>query len=181
MEKENMNKAKKTLAGNSPPVKPLRNLTADNFNIWVLMDSAHFTISRSRFLEIAQFGLTPEKAQILHTIQINGGSLTQNKISEFTMRQHHSVSSLINRMVKEGLLKKVKYPGDRTFTVIMTKKGQTKYGNLTRKSVDMIFSSLSDKEKLTFISLLEKLLDTSRSLLGLDYEPPFLKSISEEK
>jgi DNA-binding MarR family transcriptional regulator len=173
-----MNRVNQNTAVKSPPVKV--NHKADNFGIWVLMDSAHFTISRSRFLEIAQFGLTPEKAQILHTIVSSGGSLTQNKISEFTMRQHHSVSSLINRMVKEGLLKKVKYPGDRTFTVIMTKKGQGKYKNLTHKSIDMILSSLTDKEKQTLYSLLEKLLSTSRSLLGMDYEPPFLKSDSEE-
>ncbi len=103
-----MNKEKKSTAANKAPDKSEHNPRADHFNIWVLMDSAHFTISRARFLEIAQYGLTPEKAQILHTIQSNGGSLTQNKISEFTMRQHHSVSSLINRMVKEGLLKKVR-------------------------------------------------------------------------
>jgi hypothetical protein len=63
----------------------------------------------------------------------------------------------------------------------MTKKGQTKYGNLTRKSIDMIFSSLSEKEKLTFCDLLEKLLSKSRNLLGLDYEPPFLAATAEEK
>jgi DNA-binding MarR family transcriptional regulator len=173
-----MNKDNNNTAVKSDPVRV--NHKADNFGIWVLMDSAHFTISRSRFLEIAQFGLTPEKAQILHAIESNGGSLTQSKISEFTMRQHHSVSSLINRMVKEGLLKKVKYPGDRTFTVIMTKKGLGKYSNLTHKSIDMILSSLTDKEKLALYALLEKLLNTSRNLLGLDYEPPFLKSDSKE-
>ncbi len=173
-----MSEGKKNTVAKSGPAKVSHQ--AGNFGIWVLMDSAHFTISRSRFLEIAQFGLTPEKAQILHTIESNGGSLTQSKISEFTMRQHHSVSSLINRMVKEGLLKKVKYPGDRTFTVIMTKKGQGKYKNLTHKSIDMILSSLTDKEKQTLYALLEKLLNTSRGLLGMDYEPPFLKPDSEE-
>ena len=151
-------------------------LDSNNFELWVMLDSAHFAISRSRFLEIAQYGLTPEKAQILHIVQSNGGSLPQSKISDFTMRQHHSVSSLINRMIKEGILKKVKYPGDRTFTVLTTKKGQDRYNKLTRDSIDMIFSSLSAVERQKLTSLLRQLLDRSRDLLGLDYGPPFLKS-----
>jgi DNA-binding MarR family transcriptional regulator len=146
------------------------------FDLWVIMDSAHFAISRSRFLEIAQFGLTPEKAQILHILQTNANALAQSRLSDYTMRQHHSVSSLINRMIKEGLLKKVKYPGERTFTVLTTKKGKDKYSKLTRVSVDMIFSSLSAEERRKLFSLLSHLLDKSRDLLGIDYEPPFLKA-----
>jgi DNA-binding MarR family transcriptional regulator len=151
-----------------------------NFDIWVLLDGAHFAISRSRFLEISQFGLTPEKAQILHIVQINGGSFPQSKISGFTMRQHHSVSSLINRMTREGLLKKVKYPGDRAYTIHWTKKGKDAYGKLTRESIEMIFSTLTDKERQKLYSILHKVLDRSRSLLGLDYEPPFLKSTNQK-
>jgi DNA-binding MarR family transcriptional regulator len=151
-----------------------------NFDVWVLLDAAHFAISRSRFLEIAQFGLTPEKAQILHVVLINGGAFPQSKISDFTMRQHHSVSSLINRMTKEGLLKKVKYPGDRAYTVLITKKGKDRYSKLTRDSIEMIFSTLSDTERKKLYSILHKVLDRSRNLLGLDYEPPFLKSTNQK-
>ncbi len=151
-----------------------------NFDVWVLLDAAHFAISRSRFLEIAQFGLTPEKAQILHVVLINGGAFPQSKISDFTMRQHHSVSSLINRMTKEGLLKKVKYPGDRAYTVLITKKGKDRYSKLTRESIEMVFSSLSDKDRQKLFLILNKILNKSRNLLGLDYEPPFLKSANQE-
>jgi DNA-binding MarR family transcriptional regulator len=145
------------------------------FDLWVILDSAHFAISRSRFLEIAQFGLTPEKAQILHVLQSHGGAVPQSRFSDYTMRQHHSVSSLINRMIKEGLLKKVKYSGERTFTVLMTKKGKDKYSKLTRVSIDMIFSTLSNEDRQKLFSLLTHLLDKSRGLLGIDYEPPFLR------
>jgi DNA-binding MarR family transcriptional regulator len=168
---------------NRPPadnssLKTKANNIPSTFDLWVILDSAHFAISRSRFLEIAQFGLTPEKAQILHIIQSNGGALPQTRLSDFTMRQHHSVSSLINRMIKEGLLKKVKYPGERTFTVLTTKKGKDSYNKLTRVSIDMTFSSLSTEDKQKLFSLLDRLLEKSRGLLGIDYEPPFLKVAS---
>lgn len=147
----------------------------NGFDMWVLMDNAHFAIARSRFLEIAQYDLTKEQAQVLFVLQLYGGSATQAQIADFTMRQHHSVSTLVNRMCKEGLVSKVKEPGSKGFRIFITEGGKEKYARVTKDSVKMIFSSLTPSERRNLASSLSKLHRTARKLLGLDYKPPFLR------
>ena len=157
---------------------PIDNTDFDysSFNMWVLIDSTHFAIARSRFLEIAQYGLTKEQAQVLYVLLASGGSATQAQIAYITMRQHHSVSTLVNRMCKDGLVRKVKEPKGKMFRVSITKRGRNRYEKLTRDSVEMIFSALSSEDRQKLASYLNQLQTRARSLLGLDYRPPFLKS-----
>ncbi len=143
------------------------------FDLWGLLAHTNFAISRLRFLEIADAGLTPEKAKILHIIHISGGSIPQNKISDITMRRQHSVSDLINRMVKEGLINKIKHPQDHVFIVKMSKKGRERYHCLKRNTLNIIFSVLTPEDRQNLCLALNKLLSKSRRLLGLDFTPPF--------
>jgi DNA-binding MarR family transcriptional regulator len=143
------------------------------FDLWGVLARTNQAISRSRFLEIADGGLTPEKAKILHTVKINGGSIPQNKISSITMRRQHSVSDLVNRMVREGLIVKTKHPESRNYIIKMSKKGKGKYHNLKRGTLDTIFSVLTLEDRQNLHLFLNKLHVRSRSLLGLDYTTPF--------
>ena len=159
----------------NPPAENVSFNPDNGHDIWVQLDQAHFAVTRSRLLELAQYGLTKEQAQVLYVLRICGGSATMNQIASFTLRQHHSVSTLVNRMEKAGLVRKVKVSGEKVFKVIMTKKGKDRYDIVTRESIEMIFSSLSAAEKRQLASYLSKLQKKARSLLGLDYKPPFLK------
>jgi hypothetical protein len=78
-------------------------------------------------------------------------------------------------MEKVGLVKKVKVPKEKVFKVIMTKKGKDRFERVTRESIEMVFSSLSAADKRKFVLYLNQLQKKARSLLGLDYKPPFLK------
>jgi DNA-binding MarR family transcriptional regulator len=161
---------------NSPGL-PALNTELDynnSFDIWVLLDRTHFAVARSRLLELAQYHLTKEQAQILHEILLFGGSASMTQIASFTMRQHHSVSTLVNRMVKAGLVKKIKAPNNRGFKVTITKKGHDRYQQVTRKSIEMIFSSLSTADKRKLAVSLNQVQNKARALLGLDRSPPFL-------
>ena len=146
-----------------------------DLDMWVLLDNAHFAVARARLLELAQYDLTKEQAQVLYVLQNNGGSATQTQIAEFTMRQHHSVSTLVNRMTKDGLVEKEKDPSTKGFRINITQKGREKYGKVTQDSVKMIFSSMSSGERQQLSRYLKRLHTTARNLLGLDYKPPFLK------
>ena len=146
-----------------------------NFDMWVLLDNAHFAVSRARILELSQYNLTKEQAQVLYILLNSGGSATQTQISDFTMRQHHSVSTLVNRMNKDGLVNKDKDPTGKGFRIYITKKGRDRYRKVTGESMEMIFSSLSPDEIQQLTRYLEQLQQTARGLLGIDYKPPFLK------
>jgi DNA-binding MarR family transcriptional regulator len=147
----------------------------NDLDMWVLLDNAHFAVARARLLELAQYELTKEQAQVLYVLQNNGGSATQAQIAEFTMRQHHSVSTLVNRMNKDGLVEKEKDPNGKGFRINITQKGREKYRKVTQNSVKMIFSSLSPEERQQLSRYLKRLHKTARNLLGLNYKPPFLK------
>ena len=100
--------------------------------------------------------------------------VTLTEISKWIMREPHSVSSLINRMDRLGLVKKIKEPESNKITVILTDTGRELYSHTTNKSITMIFSALSAKEKKEFQFDLKKLRSKARDLLGMDYKPPFL-------
>jgi len=147
-----------------------------NFKLWVLLDNTAFAVARNRDLELKHYGLTPAQAAILYTLENNNGQATQNEISQLTMRQHHSVSTLINRMVDRGLVEKVQLPNGSGSLVSITKKGRNIYANTNRSSVEMIFSVLSEEEREQYAIFLKRLLKKARNLLGIDYKPPFLLS-----
>jgi len=139
-----------------------------NHLLWTLFDNTHYGIARTRLLEIAQYGMTKEQAQILYIIRTNGGSVTLGKIATYSMRQHHSISTLINRMEKVGLVKKTKLPNEKAFRIVATPKGKAMYAKLTRESIDFVFAALNPEEKEQLTGYLLKLQKASRNLLGLD-------------
>ena len=150
--------------------------TDPDWNLWVLLDQTRFAICRARELELAKSKLTIIQASVLYTIQFKGGEITQKQISEFTMRQHHSVSTLINRMIKRGLIKKVKHTGEKGTKIAITEKGKETYNNITKQSIKMIFSTLSAEDKQNMTAYLDVLRNKARGLLGMDYIPPFLST-----
>jgi MarR family 2-MHQ and catechol resistance regulon transcriptional repressor len=151
-------------------------IDADDFRLWKLFDHARFMIARSREMELAQYCLTPEQAHILDILNRSGGSTTINEIVELTMRQHHSISTLINRMTKQGLVTKIKTPNDkRAFNVMITDKGRELFNKMSTDSVKTIFACLSPEEKQELNSHLKKLVVRSYNLLGKEYRLRFKK------
>ena len=144
------------------------------FDFWVLLEQTHFAVARARDLELSHYGLTPAQASVLYTLEKHGGKATQAEIADFTMRQHHSVSTLINRMVALNLVKKIKESKENKSKVEITKKGRTLYAATDRSSIEMIFSVLSPNDRQAFTFCLESVRDKARNLLGLDFKPPFL-------
>ena len=149
------------------------NLTKiDDFRLWKLLDHTRFMVSRLRELELARFGLTQEQVHILDILCQHGGSTTMNEIVELTMRQHHSISTLINRMTKQNLVNKIKTPDDkRVYKVVITEKGRNLFNKVSRDSITMTFEVLSEEEKVALDSHLRKLLLKAYSLLGKEYRP----------
>jgi DNA-binding MarR family transcriptional regulator len=157
------------------------NSIKSDFELWVLLEQTRFAICRAKELELAKINLTISQASVLYTLRVNGGEATQKEIAEFTMRQHHSVSTLINRMIQRGLLKKVKYSGDKGTRITMTEKGQELYNGITDVAIAMVFSTLKKEDKTKLAENLSVLRSKARSMLGMDYVPSFLTSEHNEK
>jgi DNA-binding MarR family transcriptional regulator len=148
-----------------------------DFELGVLLERAY---ARMRELELAQYGISSEQAAILHTLQSQGGSATNDEIANIIIRQYHSVASIISRMEKIGLVKKEQSKKSKKFIISITEKGITQYAGVSRNSICMYFEDLSPEEKLQLANALYKALRKGRKMLGLDDRLPFLMDKPKE-
>jgi DNA-binding MarR family transcriptional regulator len=149
--------------------------TISDGDLWCLLVRTWFAISRLRELELAQFGLTLEQSSVLTLIQRCGGSTTAKNLEYLTLRQQHSISTLIKRMLRGGLVGKERRPNERRNRIFISEEGENLLGQLTTTSIEMVFSSLTEDEKLQFAKLICSLFERARDLLGVSYKLPFLK------
>jgi DNA-binding MarR family transcriptional regulator len=128
-----------------------------DFQLWRLLDSTRYMIFRSRELELARLGLTPEQAFTLDILQSSGGSSTINQIVSMTQRQHNSISTLVDRMARQGMVRKTRSRKDRrTLRVSLTEKGHDLFVKIPRDSIKNAFSCLEDKEKNVLTAYLDR-------------------------
>jgi DNA-binding MarR family transcriptional regulator len=141
-----------------------------------LLDSTRETIQKAVKMELAQYQMSQSQVKVMHMLAQSEEGLTPGQLSESAIRELNSITTLINRMQKKGLVTKVKKDGDLKTYVILTDKGLDIYNNtVTERSITLIFDTLTYEEKSQLTSLLSKLQTKARNLLGLDYKPPFLQ------
>jgi DNA-binding MarR family transcriptional regulator len=149
-------------------------------DLWKLLDKSRFAIARLRGIELSQFGLTIEQSSILQTLLQNNGSLTTKELEEETMRQPNSISILVNRMIRMGLLRREKNKSRQRHRIYLTQEGENLIKKVTIVSIEMPFVSFTAEEKRQISRFLNKLLDNSRELLGIPHHPPFLRYLKEK-
>jgi len=143
--------------------------------LYALFDSTRETIQKAVKLELAQYQMSQSQVKVMHMLAQSAAGLTISQLSESAIRELNSVTTLINRMQKKGLVRKEKRDGDNKTYIILTDKGLDIYNNtVTERSIMLIFETLSEEERNQLTLLLSKLQLTARNLLGLDYKPPFL-------
>jgi DNA-binding MarR family transcriptional regulator len=148
--------------------------TLNDSYVWGLLEHSTSLISRARELELAQYGITMEQMSVLHALLVSGGSATLDEIATFIIRQHNSVSTLITRMAKSGLVIKEKQPRQKKFDVQITQKAREIVEAVPRKSIEMFFAELTLTEKDQLATYLEKLITTGHDVLGINRNLPFL-------
>ncbi len=142
--------------------------------LYGLLDQTKEAISKAVELELGQYQMSAPQVKVMHMLSQRDDGVTLGELAAVSVRELNSISTLISRMQKKGLVKKVRKSGDRA-VVTLTEKGKDIYDNtVTERSIYLIFDALSDEDKKQFSLLLRKLQSKARDLLGLDYKPPFL-------
>ena len=143
--------------------------------LYSLLDSTRETIFRAVELELSQYQISQPQVKIMHILAQSDNGITLDSLANIAVRELNSISTLVNRMQKKGLVKKNRTPEDQKIYVKLTDKGKDIYNNtVTEQAIYLIFDTLSAEEKKELSVLLTKLLSKARNLLGLDYKPPFL-------
>jgi DNA-binding MarR family transcriptional regulator len=144
-------------------------------NLYILLDQTDGIVTNAVELEVKHLRVTQPQVKILTILSRQDTPVTLEELSNWTLKEFNSVSTLINRMEKKGLVKKIKKNNDLKTYVTLTEKGSKLYHKgVTERSIHLIFDGLSEEERKQLKELLKKVRNTTRELLGLAYKPPFL-------
>jgi DNA-binding MarR family transcriptional regulator len=139
-------------------------------DLWLLLTHARYAVFRARERELQRYGVSPEHASLLFTVKAMDNKATPAALARYLLRQPHSVSALVDRMVKRGLVKKVKDLDRKNLVrVVITEKGQQMYDLTTKRGpIHRIMSTLNSSEKKALTGHLEKIYAQARKEIGLD-------------
>ncbi len=118
------------------------------YELWVLLRRSTHVIMKARDQELRKYGISSVEAAVLDVASDIGDKATPTVISRELLREPHSISVLIGRMVEKGLLSKYKDSKQKNIVRIsLTKKGHEAYRySKGLDSISNIMSSLSEEE-----------------------------------
>jgi DNA-binding MarR family transcriptional regulator len=107
------------------------------------------------------YGLTTEQFGLIAAVKSRGGSLRPSELAKILERSPNSVSMLVDRMVKAGLVRRTRDRRDRrVVNVSLTSKAETALKPATPAGwefIQKILSSLPYEDKYALTDLLEKI------------------------
>lgn len=128
------------------------------FLLWVLIAQTKDAILRARERDYARYGIGNERRAILYIIQNNGGRATPVDIARDLFRELHSITEMLKRMEKDGLVERHQGSGRSKVEVTLTEKGLDVFKQSLHNDTDKrIFSCLSRTERERLASYLWKL------------------------
>ena len=137
---------------------------------WILLRQAYNLVLKCEDRVFSEYELTTEQHAVLMAIKHISGPVRITDISRWLDRSVNSVSMIIERMVKAGLVKRTRDRKDRrTVFVTMTSQAEKAYVLASVAGwglIQEILSPLSDEDKRTLIRLLETLRDKTYDYLG---------------
>ena len=127
---------------------------------WMLLHQTYNSISRCEDQFFDKIDMTAQQHGVLMTIKYIGCPRTPTRIAEWVDKHLNTVSPILERMEKNGLIKKVRDTKDRRLYIIaMTEKGEKYLNDSTPKAaalVKNILECLSEEELRMLERLLEK-------------------------
>ena len=137
---------------------------------WILLRQAYTLILKCEDRVFSEHGLTTEQHVVLMAMKHIDGPVRPTDVARWLDRSVNSVSMIIDRMVKAGLVRRVRDRKDRrTVFVTITSKAENAFVPATVAGwglIQEILSPLSDEDRLTLIKLLERLRDKTYDYLG---------------
>jgi DNA-binding MarR family transcriptional regulator len=143
--------------------------TISIFDLWLLMGKADHSIMLVRQAELREYRMLVPSFHILYTIQALGSKATLSEVARNVERKIHVVSRQAASMEKKGLIKRIKNtPKSKLLKLELTEKGLgiIKFARES-KSIEKIFSCLSEEERQQMESNLKRLLIQTK-----EYAPP---------
>jgi DNA-binding MarR family transcriptional regulator len=127
--------------------------------VWLLLHRVRDILAPCEDSIFAEYGITTEQFSVLAAIKSRGGSLRPTDLASILERSPNSISMLVDRMVKAGLVRRTRDRMDRrVIRVTLTSKGTNAIDRAIPKGWDFIqkiLSPISYKDKHALASMLE--------------------------
>ena len=137
------------------------NSEAENtvLRLWLLLHRVHDALNLCEDSVFGEYGITTEQFRLLGAVASRGSSLRPSDLAFLLERSPNSVSMLVDRMVKAGLVKRTRDRIDRrVVNVTLTDKGKKAVETATPAGwafIQKILSPLADKDRHVLAALLE--------------------------
>jgi DNA-binding MarR family transcriptional regulator len=144
------------------------------YQLWVLLHQTRDALHKVREKEVARYNITATQSAVLFIIDALGEKATPRLISSWFLREPHSISSILTRMEKQGLITKQRNPDNLgELKISLTEKGRQTYDKSC--NIDLIkeiLGSLSGEERKLLAAFLVTLRDQAlQHLIELPYVP----------
>jgi DNA-binding MarR family transcriptional regulator len=141
--------------------------------LWARLFMATTVVERAREIELSRANVSLIQAMVLHVLKIAAEPMTPTKLARMLCREPHSMSALIDRMEKQGLVQKKHDLSRRNLVrVVLTQKGQEAFlrqrsahvvptitGTLTKEERS-IMAACADKMRLRAIEMIREMTPT---------------------
>jgi DNA-binding MarR family transcriptional regulator len=121
----------------------------ENEILWARLFMAAKVVERAREIELSRVNISLIQAMVLYALKLSSEPLTPSRLARMLCREPHSMSALIDRMEKQGLVaKKHDMSRKNLVRVVVTAKGEEAFRR--QRSVNVvtnITSSLTKEER----------------------------------
>ena len=138
------------------------------FSLFVLLAQTKDAILRARQVEYEPYGISNERRALLWVIRSYGGQATPAEIGRRFFRELQSITEMLKRMEKDGLVTRHQGSGRSKTVVKLTEKGsETLRQSLHNETDKRIVSVLTPEERGQLAVSLGKLRQQALAELGL--------------
>ncbi len=142
----------------------------DEVDLWRSMASSWKRLQHDAEKNLLRIDLSVAELRILRLLREQGSS-PMNRFCAVTMLSQPSITGLVDKLEKRGLVERVRSREDRREVLIaITAKGNQTYStgmDLHRQFVEKALSALETDEAQSLVSLLKKLADASDAVVDV--------------
>jgi len=140
-----------------------------DYRLWALLHQTRHVIHEALKKEMEPLGVSPRQVAALLIIEAIEKPTTPSRISYWLMRDRASVSVLLDRMERKGLINKSRDLGNKNLiAVTLTDKGKRVYNRiLNSEMIHDMFSALSDEQHQQMTGCLDILWGKALEVMGV--------------
>jgi len=143
--------------------------------LWLLLEQTRNAIYKARDLELEEYGVSTVQAGVMFVIHTMGGRTRPADIARWLVREPHSISGLLSRMERDGLLSRVPdLERKNAVSIVLTDYGrEICRKTFQRESVKQILSCLEEDDRKHLMKSLVHLRERALKDRRIRNKPPF--------